>query len=1020
MGNCYCYPNLDEKRIEYEKSRKNKIILEYKINNKEQEIRLFGEKFFQNNKDKCKIVIDFSEINLIEFYKPQENDKNLKITLEILEDINDFSYMFHECISLIAIYDLIDLEVKNVTNISYLFSGCSSLKTISEISKWNTSNLTDMSYLFSECSELKNIPDISNWDTNNVVNISHLFYGCSSLTNICDISKWKLKNVTDISYLFYGCYSLKTIPDISEWNTDRVTNMKSTFSFLSSVESLPEIGNWNTKNVIDMSNMFYGCSLIKSLPEIKNWSTENVTNLSFFFCNCSSLTNLPNISEWKTHNVQDMSYMFYGCSSLSSMEDISNWETYNVTNMSYMFYNCSSLSMFPYISKWKTNNVTNMSYMFYNCSSLQFLDDISKWNTDKVKDITMIFYNCTLLNPLPNISNWKCNKDQNNQSINNDSQLNTNNYLNNGITNKEQLEVQGDIDNINLTILPKILLKFNQVDNFDENLIGEIRKEITKLLNNENFSIIKFKKGSLTVVITLQYLLINHIKKFKNAGSLSNLFSKNISNEVENCEKILKNHKFVSIGTTQPDIADKEVIDFTEEKNRKEISKEILQMGNSNTDEIEANIFEASKNIKMENLLKYIDHISLKANQQENNIKKFIKKGEKYNKLFDEEIEIAFKKSVFEYSIIHTLIIDKDDSLYQIEKINCQNRVTKILFHGTKIDAVTGILSTIFNDARVHIFGEGVYFTDILDYAWYYAGEKYRGNFERIPKIGETFTCVASEIYYDSLKKEKVYDRNKEDEPVEKNGIRCAFADYRSTLMNLNYLNEYKGFIGNEYLITDKSQIIPIYGVTFKRVEYLVIWRDYNLNTNKNNFPENVFNEMQEFHRKIKNYIRREFNSRIYFIETTEEALELIDRKKYNKIIIITNGNNDGEEFINKARQIIGSNTIAAATVYNVSNHIKWVKNLNNVLILNGMDFHIKFFECVKYKDINKYNQLRNELINYYKNEITDFNLNEPTDDLFNYPKFLNEGKFEQLQFGLNNNENYLRINNIYIDDLLY
>ena len=54
------------------------------------------------------------------------------------------------------------------------------------------------------------------------------------------------------------------------------------------------------------------------------------------------------------------------------------------------------------------------------------------------------------------------------------------------------------------------------------------------------------------------------------------------------------------------------------------------------------------------------------------------------------------------------------------------------------------------------------------------------GNFRRIPKVGETFTCVASEIYYDKTKLNKVYNTMTSENPVEKNEIRCAFADYRS------------------------------------------------------------------------------------------------------------------------------------------------------------------------------------------------------------------------------------------------
>ena len=33
-------------------------------------------------------------------------------------------------------------------------------------------------------------------------------------------------------------------------------------------------------------------------------------------------------------------------------------------------------------------------------------------------------------------------------------------------------------------------------------------------------------------------------------------------------------------------------------------------------------------------------------------------------------------------------------------------------------------------------------------------------------------------------------------------------------------------FIGTEYVITEMDQILPLYGLKFKRNEYFVIWRD--------------------------------------------------------------------------------------------------------------------------------------------------------------------------------------------------
>ena len=50
----------------------------------------------------------------------------------------------------------------------------------------------------------------------------------------------------------------------------------------------------------------------------------------------------------------------------------------------------------------------------------------------------------------------------------------------------------------------------------------------------------------------------------------------------------------------------------------------------------------------------------------------------------------------------------------------------------------------------------------------------------------------------------------------------------------------------------------------------------------------------------------------IYPCETSEEALELVNRKKYNKIILISNVGSDigGKKFIDKAREIIGNDVI--------------------------------------------------------------------------------------------------------------
>jgi len=97
-------------------------------------IRIFGSKFIENNKNKCKIIIDNKELEIAEEYNIKINNNNkLQIKLK---------------------------GIDNVTNMSYMFYGCSLLLSLPDISKWNTNIITKMSYMFYGCSSLSSLPDI--------------------------------------------------------------------------------------------------------------------------------------------------------------------------------------------------------------------------------------------------------------------------------------------------------------------------------------------------------------------------------------------------------------------------------------------------------------------------------------------------------------------------------------------------------------------------------------------------------------------------------------------------------------------------------------------------------------------------------------------------------------------------------------------------------------------------------------------------------------------------------------------
>ena len=78
-------------------------------------------------------------------------------------------------------------------------------------------------------------------------------------------------------------------------------------------------------------------------------------------------------------------------------------------------------------------------------------------------------------------------------------------------------------------------------------MILKLKTEIKNLINNENFSIIEIRKGSLTVIITLQYLVLRELQKNRNTLNLSDSFFNNIDySEVESLSNKLKEHSFIT------------------------------------------------------------------------------------------------------------------------------------------------------------------------------------------------------------------------------------------------------------------------------------------------------------------------------------------------------------------------------------------------------------------------------------------------------------------------------------------
>ena len=591
----------------------------------------------------------------------------------------------------------------------------------------------------------------------------------------------------------------------------------------------------------------------------------------------------------------------------------------------------------------------------------------------------------------------------------------------NNILNKFELDINIKCDLINFMkekpiyessfdFIPQIEIKFNDVKDITKDLIDDLKLKLNQLFQGKEIKIIKMRKGSLDLAISLNYLIQEQLnnpdilnvsteKFFEILNETLNIKVGDITNMIKDNLVIAQKDK-----DFKPNFVNENILDLTSDKEKKKLAESIKKhyskVDNQN------NIFEVSKNITPEDIKTFFENLFKETKNQQDYLCDMIINNDlqEYLGFFESEFEKALQNSIFEYNTKFIAYIYRNDEEYRAGKLHCNNYKKKIVFHGSKSLYISKILATQFRHAYTHYFGEGVYFTDLLDYAWFYAAEtkndnyKY-GNVGRIPKVKDSFSFIASEIYYDNSKFEQVYDTEKENEIVPKNGVRHICVGYKGQPISKQDLKNYKGFIGTEYVITNQEQILPLLNVTLERVEYLIVWRDNNFNaSNPNNYD--FFDDMLDWNNKIKKYAAFNLKTKIYYFNETDEALNFISRKKYNKIILVSNGGNNGIGFINDARKIIGKNTISLITCYRADYYMDVIKKTDNILL------NSKYYNCIKpfldfatNENIDKLKNLQREVENKLKFFDDTFCFKPINQDAFNFPNFRANGFFKDLLF---------------------
>ena len=451
-----------------------------------------------------------------------------------------------------------------------------------------------------------------------------------------------------------------------------------------------------------------------------------------------------------------------------------------------------------------------------------------------------------------------------------------------------------------------------------------------------------------------------------------------------------------------------------------ELKKDIKYIGDPKED-IKALLSESGGN----NIISYINYIDslIKENEIKNLINTFDKVKQKeitsfwsqlskyqtFNELFEKDFLKAIEKSYFDYSLIGVSIYQQErrkEFLSNLKK--CNNVEAKFLFHGTQIDPISKIITEGFKYSKRPFYGMGIYFSDMLDYVSFYSGGKdfdsRRDNFGLTLPVNSTFSCIASEIYYNKDLKKNIYDdslyvedfdefptyeeikKDYEDKMVEKDGVHFVrVAPEGGQVKNINEINtdREKGlFLGTEYVITEMEQILPLYGLTLKRNEYFVIWRDPNFK-GKNFYSDYLYE------RKMFMYKYATMNA--FFESCTEKALEIIKRKKFNKIILISSIGLDlsGKKFVEIARKILGFDVVVLFFSAN-TDHLEWIQKFPNALYTNDADFYKDYI--INYNEKGLLN-LKKQIENYYEIKLNF------TKDFIQFPKYINEKEYKDLIF---------------------
>lgn len=510
---------------------------------------------------------------------------------------------------------------------------------------------------------------------------------------------------------------------------------------------------------------------------------------------------------------------------------------------------------------------------------------------------------------------------------------NVKNFVNQFFNESLQNEVYEESQSEYSLLSPEVIEDSIQKDIPYENLIPTVTFKFDKSPDQIDFEKLKEILGDDVLIVNVEKgctflkIAFRSIKKFIG----------NCNEKIENCVKKVKD-VITTVGKAViGNIVDEPIIKVPKDD-------EIQALYNKSSKNLLQNTYELNE-IQIEDIKKEVFSKLENENDKKNwnhlfSHEQIFKEAE--NKIRDDVLINEFEIVL----IAQTMIANRHlDELLTREKNDHLKHF--YVYHGTKLGCHQSIVKNDFlmpgKDTLTHStddgwYGKGIYATDNMIYSAFYSS-----GYHLLSKNEKAHIICCIAIYNESNTINIESKSQYQGKPIsvkvaQSSGMHKILVGSLNGFEPIKESNKDNNYISaREFVFPNKYQIIPIYSFTIMRKEHFILWKDDDIRNSEN----------AEYMKDLQ----KEMEVNVYGVDSVSKAVEIIQRKKRNKIKLMTNAGKSltGKKLIEEARKIIGSNFVCLVFARS-HGHLEWIKDMENVLFTTSSDDFRRFAKL----DMNK------------------------------------------------------------------